>query len=328
MTTKDPKIAMALGRVGQSLGRMGWSLYGKTLLIAWSGGPDSSALVGLMRLRSRTEKTRLVLGHVNHGLRPESVDEERMVREAAAKWGIPLKCATLDLDKGPGLAERARDARRELLLQWARETGSDAVLLGHTATDQAETMLMNLSRGSGLRGVRGIRPVTKVEEMPWVRPLLDLTREETRELAKLLDIPFADDPTNVCEKHLRVRVRTRVLPELRKRNPYAERSFAAAARDLQEVEDALEVWVTREWDKRFAENQISLDGVEELPKAIRTRLVLRLLQRVMISTGNGGVRKVVEEVAQGLMEKGRPRRWDIPGGALILIPGRCLRISL
>jgi tRNA(Ile)-lysidine synthase len=136
--------------------------------------------------------------HVDHGLREDSGGEAKLVEVAAQRFGAAFRAERIRIDPGPNLEARARAARFAVL-------GPDA-LTGHTADDQAETMLLNLLRGGALNGLSGMRPHR--------HPLLALRRSETHELCRLLDIEVVDDPTNRSAAHLRNEVRHELLPLL------------------------------------------------------------------------------------------------------------------
>jgi len=141
---------------------------------------------------------RVTAVHVDHGLREGSAHEAKVVAAAAARFGAAFRAETVSVAPGPNLEARARAARHTLL-------GPDA-LTGHTADDQAETMLLNLLRGASLNGLSGMRAHR--------HPLLGLRRHETHLLCATLDIAVVDDPTNRSPVHLRNRVRAELLPLL------------------------------------------------------------------------------------------------------------------
>ncbi|MFY0530892.1 tRNA lysidine(34) synthetase TilS [Nannocystis pusilla] len=222
MPPRHPSIASALGLVRRSLRAAGSP---RRLLVACSGGADSTALVGLLHLLARDEALALIVAHVDHGLRRESADEAAAVARAAAQRGLASVATRLSLSPGSGLPARAREARRAALCAFASAHACDAIALGHTATDQAETLLMHAARGCGLEGLAAMRPW----EAPWLRPLLELPRAATRALCERMALPFVDDPTNADEEQPRVRVRERVLPELRDYNPRVEAALVCLA---------------------------------------------------------------------------------------------------
>jgi len=159
---------------------------------AVSGGPDSMALLIL----ATAAGCRVTAIHVDHGLRAGSSAEATLVAAAAARFGASFRGETVHIEPGPNLEARARAARHSVL-------GPNA-LTGHTADDQAETMLLNLLRGGSLNGLSGMRPHR--------HPLLQLRRSETHALCAELGVEVADDPTNRSPVHLRNRVRAELLP--------------------------------------------------------------------------------------------------------------------
>lgn len=161
---------------------------------AVSGGADSLAL---MLLAARSERS-LTVWHVDHGLRQGSYNEFRFVESVADQLGAQARLRTVSVDGGANIEARAREARYAAL--------PDDVLTGHTADDQAETMLINLLRGSGTAGLAGMRHDR--------RPLLGLRRHETQLLCAELGLQPLDDPMNNDDRFQRVRVRKEVLPLL------------------------------------------------------------------------------------------------------------------
>ena len=157
-----------------------------------SGGPDSMALLVL----ATSAGCRVTAIHVDHGLRAGSSAEAQLVAAAAARFGATFRGETVAVEPGPNLEARARAARYAVL-------GPDA-LTGHTADDQAETMLLNLLRGGSINGLSGMRPHR--------HPLLQLRRSDTHGLCAHLGVEFVDDPTNRSPVHLRNRVRAELLP--------------------------------------------------------------------------------------------------------------------
>jgi len=162
---------------------------------AVSGGPDSTALL-VLAIEAGLDVT---AWHVDHGLRPGSADEGRLVARTAIARGAAVMTVSAPVDDGPDLEERARDARRAVL--------PPGVLTGHNADDQAETVLWNLLRGSGVPGTAGIGE-------PHRRPLLALRRSETRALCDALGLEVVDDPHNAEARFTRSRIRHEVLPLL------------------------------------------------------------------------------------------------------------------
>lgn len=160
-----------------------------------SGGPDSTALVAL----AVAAGCAVTAVHVDHALRAGSAGEAEVVRATAERLGVGFRSCTVAVEPGPNLEARARRARHAAL-------GPDA-LMGHTADDQAETVLLHLLRGAGLDGVAGIRPDAR-------HPLLEVRRAETHALCEELALEVVRDPSNDDPAHRRNRVRHEVLPLL------------------------------------------------------------------------------------------------------------------
>ncbi|MCY1058288.1 tRNA lysidine(34) synthetase TilS [Nannocystis sp. SCPEA4] len=331
MPPRHPTIASALGQVRRSLRAAGPP---RRILVACSGGADSTALLGLLRLLARDAELELVVAHVDHGLRRESADEAAGVARMAAQMGLVGVATRLSLTPGSGLPARAREARRAALQAFADGHACDAIALGHTATDQAETLLMHAARGCGLEGLAAMRPW----EAPWLRPLLGLSRSLTRELCDRMALPFVDDPTNSDEEQPRVRVRERVLPLLRAGNPRVEQALVCLATHAADAEEALSAWAEREEAarRRGPATCWSTDDLHVLPRAVRTRVVRRICG--LGGADLGALRAaVIEDIDRAVMARAaalggtdavlRPHVWDLRPGLRVRLDRQGLTLA-
>ena len=175
------------------LSRTTFAAPGSPVVCAVSGGADSLALLAL----ATAAGCRPTAVHVDHGLRPGSEREAEVVEAAAGRWGVAFSSVTVEVADGPNLEARARAARYGALPPGAAT--------GHTMEDQAETVLLNVLRGSGLDGLAAIRSGPS-------RPLLGLRRRETRGICTALGLEWVEDPSNADPRHLRNRVRHELLP--------------------------------------------------------------------------------------------------------------------
>lgn len=209
--------------VSELLVRCTFPPAGSQLDCAVSGGADSLALL-VLAVAAGCEVT---AWHADHGLRPESAAEADVVRAAAERFGAAFRSVTAAVEPGPNLEARARAARRAAL--------PDGVATGHTADDQAETVVLNLLRGSGLDGLAGMRG-------GFNHPILALRRAETHKLCAELGLAPVVDPTNDDQRHRRNSVRHVVMPLL---DEIGDRDVAALiarqARLLADDSDLLEV---------------------------------------------------------------------------------------
>ncbi|HXN42029.1 MAG TPA: tRNA lysidine(34) synthetase TilS, partial [Myxococcaceae bacterium] len=178
------------------------------MLLAVSGGADSTALLLGTAQVAPALNLQLSVGTVDHGLRPESPDEVERVRSLAAELGLSFHCRALALADGPSLEARARQARYLALEEIRSEARCDWIATAHTASDQAETLLMRLLRGTSLGGASGIRP----RRGRLIRPLLSCSRREVERFLEEQGAAFAVDPMNRDVRFTRARIRAELIP--------------------------------------------------------------------------------------------------------------------
>lgn len=241
--------------------------------LAVSGGPDSLALLLLFHEVAPRD---FAVATVDHGLRPEAAREAAMVAGLCRKRGIPHTTLTLDMAKGSAVQERARNARYAALAGWAREHGLLAIVTAHHADDQAETVVMRLNRGAGLRGLAGMRAISNVpgdSTIPLIRPLLSWRCDALAQVVRDAGVLAADDPSNRDTHYERVRIRD----ALTSNTAFDAKGFAASAGYLAEADVALD-WAADElWQSVTAENEgFSWEPRDGMPKALQLRVVERV----------------------------------------------------
>ena len=212
-----------------------------TLLCALSGGADSVCLMHLLRRLSGELGFRLEAAHYHHGIRGAEADRDAGFAAALCRdLSVPLHQGRGDVPayaaaRGMGLEEAARELRYAFLGETARSLGRCRIATAHQAEDNAETLLLNLCRGAGLRGICGIPPVRE----GIIRPLLPVTREEILAYLAEHGLPHVEDSTNALEEGDRNLLRHRVLPVLRELNPEFPRAALAASQLLRQDEEYL-----------------------------------------------------------------------------------------
>lgn len=217
--------------------RLGLPFEGETLLVAVSGGADSvSLLLALNDLKTREKlNVRLIAAHFDHKLRgPEGERDRDFVRQLAEDLGVELALGEAEKTEKGNLEQNARNARYEFLAETAVRIGARYVLTGHTLNDQAETFLINLIRGSGPRGLAGMRPVRVLRddrpELMLVRPLLTWAkRRDTENYCRFRGVEFRYDSMNEDLAFTRVRIRKLLLPMLEEFNPKIVETLANTA---------------------------------------------------------------------------------------------------
>ncbi len=211
--------------------------YQGRLLVACSGGADSTALAHAVLRRSRDQElVAPLLVYIDHGLRKEAEAEGQFVCELAAQFGGTAVVWSVEILPQASLESAARDARYQALEALADEHRADWILLGHTSSDQVETILMRILRGTGLVGLAGMPP----ERGRLARPWLQLRRQDTERYCQSHKLHFHEDRMNRDAQFTRVRMRHHWLPKLREENPRVDEallSLAAAARDHRDVLD-------------------------------------------------------------------------------------------
>ena len=289
-------------RFGMDLGRP---------LALVSGGPDS---VALLRALLGLGREPAVL-HVDHGLRAaESREDAEFVRGLCEKLGVRCEVRSIRLEEGPNLQERARDERYRIAKGVADGLGLRVIATGHTADDVAETVLMNLARGAGLRGLAGIAPVRG----RLVRPLIERTRREVLEYLRRLDQPYRTDPTNLTGKYARNRVRLEVLPVLEELYPGAARNLARGAARAREDLEVLEELAAEVVERRGEEVVLPLGALTGLRPPLRRHAVRRAHSMLLPEAPPPGAALV--DAVLGLAGEGT-RMLDMPGGVVAAVRG-------
>lgn len=272
---------------------------GDKIVCAVSGGADSIALLWAMYLLKEEWQLELSAVHFNHQLRGDASDgDEQFVREFCAGYGIPLHVGTARVEPGEkGLEAAARDARYAFFSALPGK-----IATAHTADDNAETVLMHLLRGTGLKGLGGITP----SRGNLIRPMLSVTRDDVESFLSEYALPHREDASNHTNLFLRNRLRHHVLPLLREENPKLAENLSAMALRLRQDEDALSAIAS--------EKCISVAALRQEPAAIRVRVLERFLKE-------SGVQEPEAQhirLAEALIFSDNPSaRGNFPGGITI-----------
>lgn len=275
--------------------------------LAVSGGSDSTALL-VLAAEAGGGPFRAVT--VDHGLRPEAAAEAAMVATLAARLGIPHDILHWRWDGQGNLMESARNGRRALIAAWAQGQGLPTVALAHTMDDQAETLLLNLARGSGVDGLSAMPAARREGDVLWLRPLLGARREALREVLRARGLGWAEDPSNDDPRYGRVRIR-QAIPALGLEVP----RLAATAARLQEARAVLEA-VTQAAGRRLCRLQggdiLADREILSEPAEIRGRLLSTALAWV----GGAGRKPRAEDLAR-LIDRLAAGQGGTLAGALI-----------
>lgn len=250
------------------------------IAVAVSGGGDSMALLHLLHGFCRLHGSRLFAVTVNHGIRPGSAREAKAVAAYCATLGVPHDILIWDGWDGTGnLQAEARDARYQRMSEWAKGRGICTIAVGHTADDQAETVLMRLARRAGVDGLSSIPPRTSRHGIHWVRPLLAVTRAALREYLRGQQVSWAEDPSNNDLSYERIRFR-RALAELSELGIDAD-GLATVAEQMRQARVALnwQSFLAARDMARVEKGAVALNErqLRIQPEEIRRRLLVHTL---------------------------------------------------
>ncbi|MCB9537937.1 MAG: tRNA lysidine(34) synthetase TilS [Myxococcales bacterium] len=292
---------------------------GAALLVAVSGGADSVALLHALR---RVGRGPLCVATVDHGLDPGSAARARFVEALCATLDIPcarLRPAPAEVAQGQGPEDGARRARYRLLEAHAAAIGAARLLTAHTADDQAETVLMRLASGSGLRGMAGIPARRGVIARPW----LGVPRAAVRAWAADEGLRWVEDPTNADARFLRNRARAHAIPGLATAfgpswSRGAARTAATLAADRAALAHFVDAWLADRLQVGAEGVTIAIDALRTLPQAARRQVLMVGLHRAASAVDRPAPRSMAEAVARldDLVQGAAGRRATLPGGFL------------
>lgn len=302
---------------------------GALLAAGVSGGADSLALLHALQAAG----FRLLVCHFNHRLRLEADADAAHVERIAHRLGLPFVTESADVGEYArkqrlSLEEAARELRYRFLFRQARQAGAQAVVVGHTADDQAETVLMHFLRGAGLSGLKGMPPCILLPvfdaEIPLVRPLLGWTRAQTEAYCHQHDLPFLTDSTNADTTYFRNRLRHELLPHLESYNPNIRRALSHTALALQGDYELLNEVIEAAWKqslRAMGEGFVAFDlhSLRQMSPALRRNLLRRAAFALQ-----PGLRDVDFEA---LERAAALESTDLAGGLRILLEGPTLYLT-
>lgn len=291
-----------IGKIARAMGDFKMAEGAKYIVAALSGGADSVSLLRALKAPELGLDTEIRACHLNHGLRgAESDADELFSRRLCDRLGVPLTVGRIDVNKRRGKHESVEEAARRLRYDFFRENVSEAggvLATAHTASDNAETVLFNLVRGTGASGLCGIPPVRRSEGLTVIRPLIYCTRGEVEEYLSELGQGYVTDKSNNDVEFSRNRIRLNVIPELEKINPSLAASVSRMTKTLREDNDYLEELTGEALGGLKLGRGWNAAEIGKLPEPLKLRAVRRILLL-------GGIEPSALRIstAAGLLEK-------------------------
>lgn len=288
------------------------TLRGRRILCACSGGADSMCLLHLLV----TAGLDVAAAHFEHGIRgEEALRDARFVKDWCDGHGIPCTVGHADVpayarEHGLGMEEAARTLRYAFLQRTADELGCDLIATAHNLSDNAETVLFNLCRGTGSAGLRGIAR----ERGRFIRPLLSTPRGEIEAYLRENGIPHREDSTNGSDDYSRNRIRHHVMPELRRINAQADAALSRAAELTRRDDECLSRMAEDFIREHYDGESLPLDALNALHRAVASRVIRKIAR-------NSLTMEQVEK-ALALAQASGVRHLDLPGQSLRFEQGR------
>lgn len=249
---------------------------GDRITVALSGGADSVCLLLVLKELSRSYNITVDAIHINHCIRGEESDrDEEFCRSLCTRLDIPITVIRADvpaaaLESKKSLEETARDIRYETFKKHAGKKGKIAT--AHTLSDNAETVILNLARGTGLKGLCGIPPVRE----NIIRPLIDITRQQVEDYLKEQNQGFVTDSTNLSDDYTRNRIRHNIITELLKINGGFYKTFSAGQKILKEENNFISSYAESAY-KKCKKSTGEISGLDKYPDAVKKRIVSMFL---------------------------------------------------
>jgi tRNA(Ile)-lysidine synthase len=303
------------------------------VVVGVSGGIDSTALLHVLwRLREEWHLS-LYIAHLNHGIRgEEAAKDARLVEAMGEKLGIPVFVESLDIptqarDTGLTEEEAGRIARYQLYESLANQVEAQRIAVGHHGDDQAETVLMNLIRGAGLKGLTGIPPVRG----RIIRPLIELEKWRLEAYCRSYDLPWREDATNLSTAYRRNYIRLELIPRMKQLNPAIIQNLMRTSAILAEDWKLLEKLSMEAYEQALSEAMpaqitLHLPVLLTLPVALRKRVIDHAYSQVsQREQGLPGVS--LEHVEKCLLGETSTRRWTLPGNIDVILRDQVLILA-
>lgn len=311
-----------INKVLQTIKKYNLIENGDRLVLGVSGGPDSICMLSILNKIRNDEKNKLqfeiVVAHINHMIRVEAKDDEIFVKQFCEKINVPFYSKSIDIQKiannnKVGTEEAGRNERYKFFDEILEKTHSNKIAIAHNKNDKVETMIMNILRGSGISGLKGIEPI---KNNKYIRPLIECERFEIEQYCKDNNIEARIDKTNFENVYTRNKIRNIIIPYIKKEfNPNIIQTMDRLSELVKEEDEFLEKLVQKIYKELLIEEKtkeivLDLKKFNKEEKVIKSRLLLYTISRLLGTTK--GIEKVHIEDVIVLIEKNIGNKYLTP----------------
>ena len=244
-----------------------------TIVVGVSAGPDSMALLYILKELRKKIGYKIIVAHVNHNVRKESVEEAEFLKKYCLDNDIIFEMMTIDKYGDDNFHNEARNIRYNYYDSLIKKYQANYLMTGHHADDLMETILMRIVRGSTLRGLSGFSDIVKKDNYYIVRPLISVTKEELESFDKSNNIPYRVDKSNFKDKYTRNRYRKYVLPFLKSEDKCVHEKFIKFSNQIKETDEFITKLASKEINEVYKDGILDIDKFKKLDLVIGKRII-------------------------------------------------------
>lgn len=257
-------------------------IFNNYVVIGVSAGPDSMCLLDLLQKKT----TKIVVCHINHNVRKESIEEEKYITKYCQDKNIILEKTTINNYQENNFENEARKKRYMFYEEILKKYNSKTLLLAHHGDDLIETILMKISRGSNLEGYAGIKEISNVKNYQIIRPLLKYTKEDIINYNKSNNIKYYNDSSNQSTNYTRNRYRLNILPLLKKEDKNIHKKYLKYSKTLIEYDDYIKKEVKRNINNVYKDNIINIDNLNKLDTFLIKNILYNIMNNIYQNKNN------------------------------------------
>lgn len=257
-------------------------IFNNYVVIGVSAGPDSMCLLDLLQKKT----TKIVVCHINHNVRKESIEEEEYITKYCQDKNIILEKTTINNYQENNFENEARKKRYMFYEEILKKYNSKTLLLAHHGDDLIETILMKISRGSNLEGYAGIKEISNVKNYQIIRPLLKYTKEDIINYNKSNNIKYYNDSSNQSTNYTRNRYRLNILPLLKKEDKNIHKKYLKYSKTLIEYDDYIKREVKRNINNVYKDNIINIDNLNKLDIFLIKNILYNIMNNIYQNKNN------------------------------------------